>query len=79
MRSGFLALALFLTVSGCLLTGQGTPVLVDSFAGDYWSGEGRLLEVSADRQRCRVAARTRSLIVREEWVPCTSVHPASSR
>ena len=46
-----------------MLPKQGTPVLVDSFAGDYWSGKGRLLEVSEERTRCRVAARTRSLVV----------------
>ena len=79
MRSGLLALLLLLPLAGCMLPKHGTPVLVDSFAGDYWSGKGRLLEVSEDRTRCRVAARTRSLVVSKEWVPCTSVHPMNSR
>ena len=79
VRRGFLALAISLALSGCLLPVEGTPVLVDSLAGEYWSGEARLLEVSGDRQRCRIAARNRSMVVREQWVPCTSVHPAISR
>ena len=79
MRRGFIALAMTVALSGCLLPGQGTPVLVDSFAGEYWSGEARLLEVSNDKLRCLIAARNRSMLVREQWVPCTSVHPANSR
>ena len=79
MQIRAVALIACLLLSGCLLPSRGTPVLVDSVADDYWSGEGRLLEVSADRQRCRVSARAPSLIVREKWVPCSSVPPTNSR
>lgn len=68
-------LAAVMLLSGCLLPHDGTPVYVDAFAGSYWSGKGQLLEVSADRQRCRVAVRDRALVVRKQWIACTSVHP----
>ena len=61
-------------LSGCLMPSQGTPVHVDQRSGRYWSGKGLLLEVSPDRQRCRVAVRDRALIVRERWVDCIGVH-----
>jgi hypothetical protein len=73
-----LLLAAVLLLSGCLLPHGGTPVYVDSFAGDFWSGKGQLLEVSADQQRCKVAVRDRALVVRTQWIACTSVHPRSS-
>ena len=66
--------AALLACAGCLMPGQGTPVYVDMRAGDFWSGRGVLVEVSADRTRCRVAVRDRALIVRQRWVDCTSVH-----
>jgi hypothetical protein len=64
-----------LTLStGCLMPTEGTPVFVEQRSGSYWSGKGLLLEVSPDRQRCRVAVRDRALIVRERWVDCIGVH-----
>jgi hypothetical protein len=57
----------------------GTPVFVDMRAGDFWSGEGKLLEVSDDEKRCRVALRGRSLVVSERWIDCTHVHTRSIR
>ena len=60
--------------AGCLLPNAGTPVWVDGRAGSFWSGKGRLLEVSEDRLRCRVAVRDRALFVHERWVACASVH-----
>jgi hypothetical protein len=73
-----LALALLfaacLALGGCLMPNRGTPVFVDSRAGNYWSGKGWLLEVSPDRARCRVAVRDTALFVRKPWVPCSSIH-----
>ena len=54
---------------------QGTPVFVDMRAGRFWSGKGMLVEVSPDKQRCRVRVRDNALIVRNLWVDCTRVHP----
>lgn len=68
-------LAPALLALGCLMPQQGTPVYVDAWAGDFWSGKGMLLEVSEDRERCRVAVRDRALMVQERWVACRSVHP----
>jgi hypothetical protein len=53
---------------------RGTPVWVDARAGSFWSGRGKLLEVSADRQKCLVAVRDRALFVHERWVACASIH-----
>jgi hypothetical protein len=64
-----------LLATGCLMPNGGTPVLVDSVAGDFWSGKGLLTEVSPDRKQCHVVVRDNALIVRRMWVPCTSVHP----
>lgn len=72
-------LAAALLLLGCLMPRQGTPVYVDAWAGDFWSGKGMLLEVSADRERCRVAVRDQALMVQELWVACTSVHPRKLR
>ena len=72
-------LATALLLVGCLMPQQGTPVYVDAWGGDFWSGKGMLLEVTADRERCRVAVRDRALIVQERWVACTSVHPRKTR
>jgi hypothetical protein len=68
-----------LATSGCLLPNGGTPVLVDSRAGRFWSGKGLLIEVSPDQKRCKVAIRDRALIVHRMWVDCWMVHPRGSR
>lgn len=52
---------------------------MDLRAGSFWSGQGRLLEVDEVEQRCRVAVRHRTLMVRKEWVSCAHVHALSSR
>jgi hypothetical protein len=76
MRALLAALGLTaLLATGCLMPNGGTPVLVDSFAGNFWSGKGLLVEVSEDRKQCYVAVRDRALFVRRMWIPCTSVHP----
>jgi hypothetical protein len=72
-------LASALLLSGCLMPKQGTPVYVDAWAGDFWSGKGLLLEVTPDQKRCKIAVRDRALLVRAMWVDCTSVHPRKSR
>jgi hypothetical protein len=72
-------LAASLGVAGCLLPNRGTPIFVDARAGDFWSGEGLLLEVSPDQKRCKVAARDKALFVHELWVDCTWVHPRHGR
>ncbi len=74
-----LALALLGTslLLACQLPSGGTPVFIDMRAGNFWSGEAKLLEVSDDQQRCRVAVRSRSLVVREHWVECAHVHARS--
>jgi hypothetical protein len=71
------ALAL-LGTTGCLMP-AGTPVFVDLRAGDFWSGKGQLLEVSPDRQRCRVAVRDRALFVHTLWTDCSHLHPRHER
>jgi hypothetical protein len=65
-------------LSGCLLPNRGTPVHVDMRAGEFWSGRGRLLEVSEDQTRCRVAVRHRTGYVQERWVDCRFVHARSA-
>ena len=78
-RAARLALVLAaLCLTGCLMPSKGTPIFVDHRAGDFWSGEGLLLEVSEDRLECKVAARDRALFVHERWVRCASVHPRST-
>lgn len=77
LRLGLLGLPLLL--GACLVPARGTPVQVDMRAGSFWSGDGQLLEVSDDRQRCRVVVRDRSLVVRERWVSCDFVHARNSR
>jgi len=79
LRRGLLAVSLLGLLGGCLLPTRGTPVYVDMRAGSFWSGEGRLLEVSADQERCRVAVRNRTLVVRKLWVDCAHVHATSVR
>ena len=73
-----LAAAALLAV-GCVVPAAGTAVFVDMRGGDFWSGKGQLLEVSDDEKRCLVAIRGKSLLVRERWVDCASVHPRNSR
>jgi hypothetical protein len=70
-----------LLAAGCvLMPSAGTPVLVDHRAGRFWSPEGRLLAVSEDEKRCRVAVRDRSLVfVRTFWTECRYVHSATTR
>jgi hypothetical protein len=70
---------LFLVASACgglacMMPGAGTPVFVDVRAGNFWSGNGLLTEVSEDKKRCRVSVRDRALIVRDMWVDCQRVH-----
>ena len=48
-------------------------------AGNFWSGHGKLLEVSDDQSRCRVSVRHRSMVVQERWVDCAHVHAKSVR
>lgn len=79
-RFSLLLLAALLCVcSGCLMPRRGTPVFVDLRAGDFWSGNGLLLEVSEDRSLCKVAVRDRALMVRKLWVDCAWIHPQSTR
>jgi hypothetical protein len=70
-----------LLAAGCVfMPSGGTPVLVDHRAGSFWSPEGRLLSVSEDEKRCRVAVRDRSLVfVRTFWTECRYVHSATTR
>ena len=77
-RSATVLLALALSVSGCLMPNQGTPIFVDTRAGNFWSGEALLIEVSEDQTQCRVAVRDRALIVSRRWVDCKSVHVRDS-
>ncbi len=74
-----LALLLLVLHSGCLMPNKGTPVFIDMRAGEFWSGEGMLVEVTPDKRRCRVAVRDRALIVRHVWSDCTRVHPRQGR
>ena len=63
----------------CTLPRKGTPVFVDVRAGDFWSGNGLLTEVSEDKRRCRVSVRDRALIVQDLWVDCQRVHRRDAR
>ena len=71
--------AVALLHAGCLMPGRGTPVFVDVRAGDFWSGNGLLTEVSEDQKRCRVSVRDRALIVRDLWVDCQRIHDRNAR
>jgi hypothetical protein len=57
------------------LPNRGTPVFVDYAAAEVWSGKGVLTEVSSDERLCRVVFRDSTLITRDKWLDCTSVHP----
>lgn len=70
-------LVLFGLATGCVMPAQGTPVYVDMRAGNFWSGEGMLHEVSDDQERCQVSIRDRTLVVRKRWVACRNVHARS--
>jgi len=74
-----LACALAAAALGCMMPNRGTPVFVDVRAGNWWSGEGLLTEVSADKQKCRVSVRDRALIVQDVWVDCARVHERNAR
>jgi hypothetical protein len=72
------ALAL-LAFAGCAMPNKGTPIFVDMRGGEFWSGRGKLLEVSEDQSRCRIAVRDRALLVQKLWVDCAWVHPRHDR
>jgi hypothetical protein len=78
-RIRLLLAAALLPALGCVVPAAGTAVFVDMRGGDFWSGEGQLLEVSDDEERCLVSIRGRSLLVSERWVDCATVHPRNSR
>ena len=81
MRHVFAILACALSallLGGCIMP-AGKPVIVEHRTGDYWSGDGVLLETSEDGQRCRVAVRDTALVVGKKWVPCKFVHPRRTR
>ena len=52
----------------------GTDVIVDRRGANFFTGTAILLEISEDRQSCRVAARNNTLFVEKRWVPCRYVH-----
>jgi hypothetical protein len=72
-RAILLIVLLALLAQGCVLP-AGTPIIVDRRAGDYWSGDGVLLEVSQDGTQCHVAVRNDALLVEKRWVACKHVH-----
>jgi hypothetical protein len=79
-RAALLAVLAALLVafgSGCVLP-AGRPIIVDRRAGDYWSGDGVLLEVSPDGTECKVAVRNDALFVEKRWVACKFVHEKES-
>ena len=61
------------TLTGCLLP-KGPKVIVDRRGGESWSGNGILVDRSADGRQCRVAIRSEALFVERRWVPCKYVH-----
>jgi hypothetical protein len=73
-----LAILAFASLSGCVMPNKGTPVFIDMRAGDFWSGKGMLVEVTEDKQRCRVTVRDRALIIHDVWTDCSRVHPRLS-
>jgi len=79
MPRPYLLLLLALSLAGCVMPAQGTPVFVDMRAGKFYSGEGMLHEVGDNQERCRVSVRDPSLIVRDRWVLCRYVHTRSIR
>ena len=79
ITAGLVLVLIALSTMGCLMPANGTPVYVDSRAGNFWSGEGSLTTVSNDERRCEVAVRDRALIVQSFWVDCRWVHPRNAR
>ena len=63
-----------LVVGSSCLPNRGTPVFVDSSAGNLWSGKAVLVEVSEDERQCRVVVRDANLITRNRWVDCNHIH-----
>ena len=74
--AGIVTAALLLA---CTMPSKGTPVFVDVRAGDFWSGNGLLTEVSEDKRMCRVSVRDRALIVKDLWVDCQRIHRRNAR
>jgi hypothetical protein len=68
-----LGLAGILVLAGCVMP-RGTEVVVDKRGANFFTGTAILLEISEDRQSCRVAARNNALFVEKRWVPCAYVH-----
>ncbi|MDH3685088.1 MAG: hypothetical protein OEP95_02630 [Myxococcales bacterium] len=60
-------------LTGCVMP-TGTDVIVDRRGAEFFTGNAVLLEISADRQSCLVAARNNALFVEKRWVPCIYVH-----
>lgn len=67
------AVLLLLASAGCMMP-SGQPVVIDRRAGDFWNGNGVLLEMSYDRRHCRVATRSNAFLVEKRWVACRFVH-----
>ena len=68
-----LALALAGAGAGCVMP-AGQEVAVSRQSGAVFTGNGVLLEVTADRTKCRVAVRNNALFVERRWVDCRYVH-----
>lgn len=62
--------------SGCLfMTPHGQPVVVErTTQSDVWSGNGMLVERTADGRMCKVQLRDSLGIVVERWFECQYVH-----
>jgi len=73
--AGLLA-ALGLGGAGCLfMTPHGQPVIVERTTHeDIWSGNGMLLERTADGQMCKVQLRDTLGVVVTRWYECRHVH-----
>ena len=68
-----LALVLGVVGAGCVMP-AGQKVAVDRRGGPVFTGNGVLLEMTADRSKCRVAVRNNALFVERRWVDCRYVH-----
>ena len=68
-----LGLVLGVAGAGCVMP-AGQKVAVDRRGGPVYTGNGVLLEMSADRTKCRVAVRNNALFVERRWVDCRYVH-----
>ena len=62
--------------SGCLLmTPHGQPVVVErTTQDDIWSGNGMLVERTADGRKCKVKIRDSLGLVVTRWFDCENVH-----